>query len=185
MLMQNRPLEAELQFYQSTLGSAMMAAVPLLACAALVTWAQRRDRAERWTILAAAVCAAMVGVLFHPLAVALGWWGGAVFKVSPLTLAAIILLWPTVLFALCLMGYRWLKVHQTYPRLLYGLALLVIFVPLTVVADLYALSRGWLTFGGGYTTAWDVLYVQAVFWLPVLFYEAIRRRHPWGLPSAS
>ena len=59
--------------------------------------------------------------------------------------------------------------------MIYGLASLIVLVPVTVAGDVYGLSSGGLAFGGGYTIGHDVVLAQVLIWTPVGLYEALRR----------
>lgn len=65
--------------------------------------------------------------------------------------------------------------HSQRPLLIYGLIMIIVLVPLTVLGDLYSIQRGKLSFGGGYTIWQDVLVGQAFVWLPIFLYRAMDR----------
>ena len=96
--------------------------------------------------------------------------------------AGLLLLGPSVFFAFILTGYRWLVAHSQRPSLIYGLIMIIVLVPLTVLGDLYSIERRKLSFGGGYTIWQDVLVGQAFAWLPIFLYRAI---HRWYQASLS
>lgn len=163
--------------YQNTTGGALIALAGMLAYAAFLAWAGSPAPADRRPVALAATGAGLVVAAVNVIAAALGWWGDYWVYALPLPLqAGILLLWPAVGFALVLAGYRWLARHRRRPLMAYGIVLLVVLVPLTVVGDLWALGSGMLAFGSGYQIYHDVPLGLAFFGLPVLLYEAIRRR---------
>jgi hypothetical protein len=89
-----------------------------------------------------------------------------------------------VFSALLLMGYRWLVRHTRYPALVYGAVLLFVAAPLLVIGDSLAIESGYLAFGAGYTVWLDAVVGVALLSLPVLLYEAQRRRQERKRPIA-
>jgi hypothetical protein len=144
-------------------------------------WGRQGMWAERRAVLVAATGTGLVVAGANALAAARGWWGSPTYALPLPVLAGLYGLWPALLVALVLAGYRWLLAHARRPRLAYGVLLLALFAPFVLLADRWALGAGRLAFGGGYALWHDVLLGQALLWLPVLLYEAARRR--WRPPA--
>ncbi|HET8630508.1 MAG TPA: hypothetical protein VFL91_24070 [Thermomicrobiales bacterium] len=169
-----------MEFVRSPPGGLALVLAGLAAYGALVAWARRPGRGERWPMLAAATALAVAGA--NVLAPALGWWRGHwSYALPPPLRVGFWALWITPWATLLLGGYRWLGAHARRPRAVYALLGLVVLAPFTVIADAWALRVGYLSFGGGYALWHDVLAGQACFWLPVLLYEVARRR--WRSPA--
>ena len=131
---------------------------------------------DRRPALAAALATGAVIFLANLLAKTTGvwaWWGYSLSFIVQLGM----LFAATSLFCLALLaGYRWVSTRTRRPLLAWGFLLIVLLVPLTVLGDRYALSRGTLSFGMGYNVGYDLLVGQVFGWLPVLFYLAFRGR---------
>ena len=159
-------------------GGAVLALAGAAAYLGLVVWARRPGHPERWPVLVAASGMGLVVAGANALAATRGWWGSPTYALPLPVLAGLYGLWPALLVALVLAGYRWLLAHARRPRLAYGLLVLALFAPFVLLADRWALGAGRLAFGGGYALWHDVLLGQLLLWLLVLFYEAARRRWP-------
>jgi len=165
-----------IEFLHSPLGGAAVVVGAVLACAGLLVWPRRPGDAGRSTVVLSAsalgVCVAGLNLILGSA----GVWQSCSYRLPLIVLAAMYLLLPIVFFALLLMGYRWLAGHTRYPALVYGAVLLVVVAPLIVIADSLALESGYLAFGTGYTVWMDALVGVVLLALPVLLYEALRRR---------
>ena len=164
-----------IEFLHSPLGGAAVLVGAVLACAGLLVWARRPGAGRSTVVLAAGAVGVCVGALNLVLGAA-GVWQSCSYRAPLIVLAALYLLLPIVFFALLLMGYRWLVGHTRHPALVYGAVLLVVVAPLIVIADGLALECGYLAFGAGYTVWMDALVGVVLLSLPVLLYEALRRR---------
>lgn len=172
-----------IDFLHSPLGGAAVVIGAVLAVGVLLVWARRAGGAGRSTVVLSAsalgVCVAALNLILG----AAGVWQSCSYRVPLIVLAAMYLLLPIVFFALLLMGYRWLVGHTRYPALTYAAVLLVVIAPLIVIADSLALESGYLAFGPGYTVWMDALVGVVLLALPVLLYEALRRRRKRNLRS--
>ena len=138
----------------------MLAAVWLFAYLGLLLWAYQPLHRDRWPVLAAATCMGVIVFLVNRIAYTVGWWGWWGYALPLMVQVGILLLGPAVFFAILLTGYRWLVAHSQRPLLIYGLIMIIVLVPPTVLGDLYSIERGKLSFGGGYTIWQDVLVGQ-------------------------
>jgi hypothetical protein len=172
-----------IEFLHSPLGGAAVVVGAVLAVAGLLAWARRPGDAGRGAVvLSASALGVCVGGLNLVLGTA-GVWQACSYRLPLVVLAAMYLLLPIAFGALLLMGYRWLRRHTRYPALVYGAVLIVGVAPLIVIADSLALESGYLAFGPGYTIWMDALVGVALLSLPVLLYEALRRRQEQNLQS--
>jgi hypothetical protein len=165
----------DIQFFRSDLGGLITVVVTVALWLLVLWWAWRPGHADRWLVVLTAIGFGALVAAMNAVMVAEGWWGGAFFALPPLMLAILLFFQPALLVVPVLLGYRWLVRHRRHPRLIYGLASLVVLVPVTVAGDVYGLSSGGIAFGGGYTIAHDVALAQALVWAPVGLYEAFRR----------
>lgn len=164
-----------MDFIQSVSGGMVMAMGGLFAYLGVLLWARQPHHRDRWLVVTAATGTAVMVVLVNVIARAFGWWDWWGYALPLSVQAGLLLLLPSILFTFILMGYRWLVAHSQRPLLWYGLTLIVVLVPLTVLGDLYNIERGKLSLGGGYTIWQDVLLGQALGWFPVLLYRVIQR----------
>jgi hypothetical protein len=165
--------------FQSPAGGLVLALVGVAVYGALVAWARQPGHVDRWPALVAATGMGLVIAAANLGAQAIGWWGGHWSYALPVPLqVSFWVLWIAPFVTLLLAGYRWLVSHVRQPRLVYGLLGLGLLAPFTIVFDIWALNTGRLSMGGGYAIWHDVLVGQALFWLPVLFYEVARRQWP-------
>jgi hypothetical protein len=173
-----------IEFLNSPLGGVAVVVGAVLACAGLLVWARRPGDAGRSAVVLSAsalgVCVAGLNLVLG----ASGVWQACSYRLPLIVLAAMYLLLPIVFTALLLMGYRWLVRHTRYPALLYGAVLLVVVAPLIVIGDSLAIESGYLAFGAGYTVWMDAVVGVALLSLPVLLYEAQRRRQGRERPIA-
>ena len=153
----------------------------LFAYLGVLLWARQPRHRDRWLVVTAATLMGVIVFVVNQIARAVGWWGWWVYALPLIAQAGLLLLGPSVFFIFILAGYRWLVAHSEHPLLVYGLIMLIVLVPLTVLADWYSLERRTLTFGGGYTIWQDVLVGQAFVWLPVIFYRALHRWYQTSL----
>ena len=155
-----------------------IAGFSLLAIA--VIWGLHPSHRDRRPALGAALATGAVIFLANIIAKATGlwgWWGYAL----PFIVRLGMLFAGTSLFCLALLvGYRWLSTRTPHPLIAYGILLVVLLAPITVLGDRWALTRGTLSFGRGYNIGYDLLVGQVFAWLPVLLYLAFRRTrsHP-------
>jgi hypothetical protein len=173
-----------IEFLLSPLGGAAVVVGAVLAYAGLLVWARRPGDAGRSAVVLSAsalgVCVAGLNLFLG----ATGVWQACSYRLPLIVLAAMYLLVPIVFSALLLMGYRWLVRHTRYPALAYGAVLLFVAAPLLVVGDSLAIESGYLAFGAGYTVWMDAVVGVALLSLPVLVYEAQRRRQERERPIA-
>src|SRR5438270_6033464 len=141
----------DVQFFRSDLGELITILVTLALCLLALWWARRPGHADRWLVVLAAIGFGGLVAALNAVMVAGGWWGGAFFSLPPFMLAILLFPQPALMVVLVLLGYRWLVGHRRHPRLIYGLASLIVLVPVTIAGDAYGLSSGGIAFGGGYT----------------------------------
>ncbi|MBI3537623.1 MAG: hypothetical protein HY070_08720 [Chloroflexi bacterium] len=163
-----------MDFIQSESGGIAMALVALALYAGILFWASRRQDKHRWSVVAAATSSGIVVLSINAIARAIGWWDWWGYQLHLLIQIALLLVGTSIIFTLSLTGYRWLETHSRNPLRIYGVISIAVLGPLTVIGDWYNIERGKLAFGGGYTIWQDVLVGQALFWLPVVLYRAIR-----------
>lgn len=159
------------------LAGVLLALAGVAAYVALVVWTRRPGHADRWPLLAGATGTGLILGGLNVLSATVGWWDSATYALPLPVLAGLYVMWPTLLFAAFLAGYRWLATHMRRPRLVFGAIMLAVFAPFVFFIDTWGLATGRLSFGGGYAIWTDVLLGQALVWMPVLLYEAVRR---WG-----
>ena len=171
-----------MDFIQSASGGMMMALGWLFAYLVVLLWARQPHHSDRWLVLAVATGMGVIVFIVNQIARAVGWWDWWGYALPLTVQAGLLLLGTSVFFTFILTGYRWLVAHSHCPLLIYGLIMIIIIVPLTVLGDLYSIERRKLSFGGGYTIWQDVLVGQAFAWLPIYMYQAI---HNWYQASLS
>jgi hypothetical protein len=164
-----------MDFIQSASGGMVMALGWLFAYLAVLLWARQPHHRDRWLVVVAATGMGAIVFLVNQIAHAIGWWDWWGYALPLIVQASLLWLGPAVFFSFILTGYRWLVAHSQRPLLIYGLIMLILLVPLTVLGDLYSIERSKLSFGGGYTIWQDVLVGQAFAWLPIFLYRAIQR----------
>ena len=173
----------QMDFIQSSYGGVVMAVAWSLAYIGALLWARQPNRRDRWLVVAAATCMGVIVFIVNQIAHAVGWWGWWGYALPLIAQAGLLLLGTSVFFTSLLEGYRWLVSHSQHPLRTYGLIMIVILVPLTVLGDLYGLQRGKLSFGGGYTLWQDMLIGQVFAWLPILLYRGIAHRYQTSLST--
>lgn len=158
--------------------SVILATVSLIALTivALWLWAFRTGHADRRPFAIAAFITAAVAIAYQAIGPSVGWWSGLAFA-PPLPLQALVYGWQlTSLAALLLLAYRLLAAYRPGAALMaYGLVLLLL-APATVWGERISLQQGDYTFEKGYSPVWDALWFVALAVLPLLIYEALRRR---------
>jgi hypothetical protein len=170
-----------MNFVQSASGGIIMAIGWLLAYLVVLYWARRPHHRDRWLVVIAATAMGAIVFLVNLIARAVGWWGWWGYTLPLMVQAGLLLLGPSVFFVFILTGYRWLVAHNQRPLLWYGLIGIAVLVPFTVLADLYSIERGKLSFGKGYTLWQDVIVGQIFIWIPVLLYRRIQRWYQMSL----
>jgi small-conductance mechanosensitive channel len=171
-----------MDFIQSASGGMVMAVGWLFAYLGVLLWARQPHHRDRWLVVTAATAMGVIVFMVNQIARAVGWWDWWGYALPLIVQAGLLLLGPSVFFIFILTGYRWLVAHSQRPLLNYGLIMIIVLVPLTVIGDLYSIERRKLSFGGGYTIWQDVLVGQAFVWLPIFLYRAI---HRWYQASLS
>lgn len=162
------------EFLRTAPGGTAVVVAALLSYGGLLAWARRPGHADRGAVVVSATALGLLVALLNLVLGTAGVWQSTSYSLPLVVLAAAYLLMPAVLCALLLMGYRWLAGRTRRPALLYGAILLAVVGPLIVLLDDWAIERGYLATGGGYTVWMDALVGVALLWFPALLYEGLR-----------
>jgi hypothetical protein len=166
--------------YQRTLERppVILATVSLIAMTiiALWLWAFRTEHPDRRPFAIAVFVTGAVAVAYQALGPSVGWWSGLAFA-PPLPLQALVYGWQlTSAAALLLLAYRMFAAYRPVAALLFYGVVLLLLAPATVWGERISLQQGDYTFAKGYSPVWDALWFVTLAVLPLLIYEALRRR---------
>jgi hypothetical protein len=164
----------EILFLRSPLGGILVVSAALGLLAVTIRWA--RTQPDRLAAFIGGTATAIFITTFTFMAMTFGWWVGSFFEIPIIVLLAIEIPLQIAGYTLWLGWYRWLRRRTTWAWLIYGVVVLLLFVPTVISVDPIQMQRGQFSMGGGYTIWWDVLLGQVVMWMPVAFYEMARNR---------
>jgi hypothetical protein len=164
----------EIAFLQSRSGGTMVVLVSLLLFGFTIWWAH--NRSERIAALWGGAAAALLFTLLMFISMNAGWWQGAFFQLPLIVILAINLPFQIAGYTLWLGWYRWLRRKTHWAWLIYGIVILLVFIPTVFFVDPIQMQRGQFFMGGGYTILWDSVLGQVSLWTPVIFYELARKR---------
>lgn len=167
-------------FARTAVGGTFVAAAAIVMMVALLLWIRRPNQGNRRLVALQAATGPAFAVALNIILGGLGVWQSTLYTLPRPVLAAAALAalaGGTFAMLLLLSGYRWLARRTQHAPLLYGLALLVLFAPLIVLADTIALSERYIGFGHGFTIWMDTALGVIILALPILAFELLRRRH--------
>jgi len=161
------------EFARTALGSGLVIGVSLVVFMGTLFWAGQRGRPDRWPLVAAGGIGATFIALLNVVLGSAGIWRSTEYTLPVAVLGSFFLLM-TALLNWTVVLYRWLWRRRGGP--IVSALLLVLVAVLTVVGDEFALARGYIAFGGGYTVWIDAAVAVVIFIVTVLAYELLRRR---------
>ena len=164
----------EIAFLRSTLGGGIIVLAAIVLFAITIRWS--RHNPDRIAAVWGGTGTALLVSIVTFIAFQAGWWQGAYSQIPRIVLLAINIPIQLSGYTLWLGWYRWLRRKTNWAWLIYGLVILLVFIPTVLFVDPLQMQRGQFSMGSGYTVLWDALLGQVVLWSPVIFYELARKR---------
>jgi hypothetical protein len=161
------------EFARTPLGTGLVIGVSVVFLSGTLFWAGQRARRDRWPLVVAGGMGATFIVLLNVGLGSAGIWRSTEYTLPVAVLVSFFLL-ITALLTWTVVLYRWLWRRRGGPIVF--AVLLGLVAVLTAVGDEFALARGYIAFGRGYTVWMDAVVAVVIFIVTVLAYELGRRR---------
>ena len=163
------------EFARTLYGAALIVSISTGFFGATLFWARRPGHRDRGAVLIAGVVGAVLTAGLNLVFGSMGVWRSTEYTLPVAVLGSFLVLIASAL-AWVVAFYRWLS-RRRDGRIV-AVALLGGIAALVLVVDQFALSQGYIAFGGGYTGWMDALVAVAVFLAPVGVDNLLSRQRP-------